>query len=191
MSGRRRAPHPVLAWARAVGGWLVLLVVAAFVAATVAVPRLTGGTAYTVTSGSMRPTLPPGTLIVTRPADPTALGIGDVITYQAVSGQPAVVTHRIIGVGYAAGGETTFRTRGDANDTADARPVRAVQVRGELWYALPWAGYLNTWVNGRHRSVLVYAVSALLLGYAGWMFVSAARDRRPLPRRARRPGVAS
>jgi signal peptidase len=191
MIGRRRAPHPVLAWARAIGGWLVLLVVAAFVAATVAVPRLTGGTAYTVTSGSMRPTLPPGTLIVTRPADPTVLGIGDVITYQAVSGQPAVVTHRIIGVGYTAGGEATYRTRGDANDTTDARPVRAVQVRGQLWYAVPWVGYLNTWVNGRYRSALVYSASALLLGYAGWMFVSAVRDRRRPPRRAQRAEVAS
>jgi signal peptidase len=178
----RREPHPVVWWTRAIGGWFVLLVVAAFVVGTVAVPRLAGGAAYTVTSGSMRPTLPPGTLIVTRPADPVVLGIGDVITYQVVSASPAVVTHRIIGVGYAANGEITFRTQGDANDAADARPIRAVQVRGELWYAVPWVGYLNTWVNGRYRSVLVYSASALLLGYAGWMFVSAARDRRRPPR---------
>jgi signal peptidase len=191
MSGRRHAPQPALWWARSIGGWLVLLVVAAFVVATVAVPRLTGGTAYTVTSGSMRPTLPPGTLIVTRPADPAALGIGDVITYQLVSGRPAVVTHRIIGVGYAANGEITFRTRGDANDVADDKPVRAVQVRGELWYAVPLVGYLNTWVSGRHRLLLVYVASALLIGYAGWMFVSAVRDRRRPPRRAQRAEVAS
>ena len=185
-----RELHPVLWWTRAIGGWLVLLVVAAFVAATVAIPRLAGGTAYTVTSGSMRPTMPPGTLIVTRPADPAALGIGDVITYQAVSGRPAVVTHRIIGLGYAANGEITFRTRGDANDTADAEPVRAVQVRGALWYALPYVGYVNTWITGRTRSVLVYAVSAALFGYAGWMFVSSARDRRRTPRRSEGAGVA-
>ena len=71
MSAPRREFHPVLWWSRAIGGWLVLLVVAAFVATTVAIPRLAGGTAYTVTSGSMRPNLPPGTLIVTRPADPS------------------------------------------------------------------------------------------------------------------------
>jgi signal peptidase len=169
---------------------MVLLVVAAFVAATVAVPRLAGGTAYTVTSGSMRPTLRPGTLIVTRPADPAALGIGDVITYQAVSGRPAVVTHRIIGVGYAASGEITFRTRGDANRTPDAGPVRAVQVRGALWYSVPYVGYVNTWVAGNTRSVVVYAVSAALLGYAGWMFISAARDRRRTPRPSEGAGMA-
>jgi signal peptidase len=185
----RLEPHPVVWWTRAIGGWFVLLVVAAFVAGTVAIPRLVGGTAYTVTSGSMRPSLPPGTLVVTRPADPVALGIGDVITYQLVPGRPAVVTHRIIGLGYAADGEITFRTQGDANGAADARPIRAVQVRGKLWYAVPWVGYLNTWVNGRHRSVLVYSASALLLGYAGWMFVSAARDRRRPPRAAQGAGV--
>ena len=190
MSARRRELPPVLWWARAVGGWLVLLVVAAFVVVTVAIPRLAGGTAYTVTSGSMRPGLPPGTLIVTRPADPAALGIGDVITYQAVSGQPALVTHRIIGVGYAASGELTFRTRGDANGTADAKPVRAVQLRGKLWYALPHLGYLNAWANGRYRPVLVSIASALLITYAGWMFVSAARDRRWSPRRAHGAGMS-
>lgn len=182
MSGLRRELHPILWWSRAIGGWLVLLVVAAFVAATVAVPRLAGGTAYTVTTGSMRPTLPPGTLIVTRPVDPATLGIGGVITYQAVSGRPSVVTHRIVGVGYAANGEITFRTRGDANGTADANPVRAVQVRGSLWYAVPYVGYVNTWVRGSGRSILVFAASAALLGYAGWMFVSGARDRRRRPR---------
>jgi signal peptidase len=191
MSTRRRDRHPILWWTRAIGGWLVLLVVAAFVAATVVVPRLAGAIAYTVTSGSMRPTLPPGTLIVTRPADPAALGIGNVITYQAASGHPAVVTHRIIEAGYAANGEITFRTRGDANGTNDPEPVREGQVRGELWYALPHVGHLNTWVAGRRRTALVYTVSALLLGYAGWMFVSAARDRRRPPQVAGRSGVAS
>ena len=106
----------------------MLLVVAAFVTATVAIPRLVGGTAYTVTSGSMRPTLPPGTLIVTRPADPAALGIGDVITYQAVSGRPAVVTHRIIGVGYAANGEITLRAPA-ATPTARPTPNRCARCR--------------------------------------------------------------
>jgi signal peptidase len=174
-----RDPHPVLWWARAIGGWLVLLVVVAFVAVTVAVPRLTGGTAYTVTSGSMRPSLEVGTLIVTRPVEPSSLGIGDVITFQAVPGRQAVITHRIIGVGYAANGKTTFQTRGDANGAADEKPVQEAQLRGELWYAVPYVGYLNSWVNGSNRPVLLYAVGALLIGYAGWMFVSAARDRRP------------
>jgi signal peptidase len=96
-----------------------------------------------------------------------------------------VVTHRIIGLGYAADGENHLPHPGRRQRAADARPIRAVQVRGKLWYAVPWVGYLNTWVNGRHRSVLVYSASALLLGYAGWMFVSAAATaarRRGPPR---------
>lgn len=165
-------------WVRAIGGWFVLLTVVAFVAVTVAAPRLAGGAAYTVTTGSMRPGLPEGTLIAIRPADPFELGIGDVITYQVASGQAAVVTHRIVGVTYVADGGIAFRTRGDANGGTDPDPVRPVQIRGQLWYALPHVGRLNALVSSGGRPILLYAVGAALLAYAGWMFVSAGRDRR-------------
>ncbi len=167
--------------------WAVLLVTAALLVAVVGVPVAAGADAYTVLTGSMAPTLPAGTLVVVRPVDPRDVAAGDVITYQLRSGEPAVVTHRVVAVSYAASGERTFVTRGDANGAPDEQPVRPVQVRGRVWYAVPELGRVNLWLTGPRRVTIVTAGVLGLLGYAGWMFVSAGLDRS----RARSAGVAA
>lgn len=158
--------------------WLVILVVVAVIAVAVLIPRLGGATPYTIQTGSMRPDMPPGTLVVVRPVDPEEIQVGSVITYQLESGRPTVVTHRVVGQGFAGNGETLFRTQGDANDTPDREQVRPVQVVGEKWYAVPYLGYVNAWLSGQQRQYAVYVVAALLLGYAAFMFLGSLRDRR-------------
>jgi len=170
--------RPALGFLRRVLAWSVILGAGAVLLVAVAVPRLAGATAYTVQTGSMRPTLPPGTLVVVRPAEPDEIGIGSVVTYQLESGRPEVATHRVVQIGINnATGERVFRTKGDANDAVDLLPVRPVQVRGELWYAVPYVGLAGDLVTGSRQLPLLLVVAGLL-GYAAWMFVGAARDRR-------------
>ncbi|HVK29438.1 MAG TPA: signal peptidase I [Nocardioides sp.] len=157
--------------------WLVILTAVAAVALAVAIPRIAGGTPYTVLTGSMEPDLPPGTLVVVRPVDPEDIALGDVITFQLESGKPTVATHRVVAVGTRLDGEQVFTTRGDANGTPDRNPVRAVQVQGRLWYSVPYLGHLNSVLTGRQRQSAVLVVAALLVGYAAFMFVAALRDR--------------
>ncbi|RYJ02767.1 MAG: signal peptidase I, partial [Actinomycetales bacterium] len=66
--------------------WVLLLGFVAMLVVSVLVPRLAGATPYTVLTGSMRPTMPPGTLVVAKPVDPEALEVGDVVTVQLRSG---------------------------------------------------------------------------------------------------------
>lgn len=153
-------------------GLIALLIV------SVAIPRLVGGQAYTVLTGSMRPGLPPGTMVVTRPVDPADVGVGTVITYQRESGRPDVVTHRVVAQGFDSSGEPIWWTQGDANDVRDEKPVRPVQVRGKVWYSLSYVGYAGTLVPGGVRGLGVWAAVVTLVGYALVMFVGAARDRR-------------
>lgn len=157
---------------------MVLLVALAVLAIAVAVPRLTGATTYTILTGSMRPGLPPGTLVVMRSTPPGALRVGDVVTYQLESGSPTVATHRIVAMGVNGKGERTFRTQGDANDTPDPEWVRPVQIRGKLWYAVPYVGWADHWLNGQQRALTRMVVAAGLGGYALVMFGGALRDRR-------------
>ncbi len=156
--------------------YLLILAVAGLLAVAVVVPRLSDAVPYTVLTSSMRPTYPPGTLIIVRKAPTESLGIGDAITYQLESKKPAVVTHRIVGVGYNASGERTFQTKGDNNRSVDDQSVRAVQVRGAVWYAIPLLGHVNAWIAGS-RELLVNIVVALLLVYAAWMFLAQSRKR--------------
>lgn len=163
--------------ARAVA-WAVMLVVGAAIAVAVLVPRLGGATPYTILTGSMRPHLPPGTLVVARPVAASDISIGTVLTYQLTSGDPTVVTHRVVAVAKDPQGAPLFQTQGDANPVPDPAWVRPVQVRGELWYAVPGLGYPSTALSGSQRQQLSVVFALGLFAYAAVMAVGALRDRR-------------
>ncbi|MCW4384818.1 signal peptidase I [Salinibacterium sp. SYSU T00001] len=148
----------------------------------IVVPAATGSTPMTVLTGSMEPTYPPGTLVIVRPTDAQDIRIGDPITYQIESGKEAVVTHRVIAVTQSTDGELRFTTKGDANGAADAAQVQPVQIRGKVWYSVPWIGYVNNLVSGGARGWLIPTLAVGLFLYAGYMLASgiagAARKRR-------------
>lgn len=174
---------------RVLAGMLVAAVAASLLVAVV-VPRLGGAVPYVVETGSMRPGMPPGTLVVVRPVDAARIGVGSVITYQIRSGEPAVVTHRVVATGLDGTGQRRFLTQGDANNAPDPGWVRPVQVRGERWYAVPALGYVTTLLTPAQRQLLLAAVVAVLLGYAAVMVLTDLRERSR-PRRRARAEVAS
>lgn len=157
---------------------LALILVLGVGLAAVVVPRLAGATTLAVLTGSMEPAYPPGTLVVIRPTPPQDIRVGDVITFQLESGRPEVATHRVVEKGFRADGEVQFVTQGDANPVADAEPVREVQVRGRLWYAIPHLGRVSVLLDGNQRALLTTAVAGGLLAYGGWQVVAGLRDRR-------------
>lgn len=165
-------------WILQTVSWMLLLTVVALLVAMIGLPRATGATPYTVLTGSMRPTMPPGSLVVTKPIEAGELKVGDAITYQLRSGEPEVVTHRIISLSQTLGGETLFTTQGDANPHPDEKAVKAGQIRGVVWYSIPFAGYLNSLLTGEQRIWAVGSAVVFLLGYALFMGMSAMMDAR-------------
>jgi signal peptidase len=137
---------------------VVLVIMLALATAVAILPRVTGSVPLTVLTGSMQPTFNPGDLVIVRPTATQDLNLGDVVTFQPISGDPTLVTHRIIEIQYDANGQAThFITQGDANPGAD-QPLQPEQIKGRVWYSVPFIGYLtNT------RNVLL-AVSALGVG---------------------------
>jgi signal peptidase len=178
MSMRRAERLSIRGWLTQVAAWFVVGGVVLMLAVAVLVPRIAGATPYTILTGSMKPGMPPGTLVVVKPVDASAIGVGDVITYQLTSGEPAVVTHRIVAQGYDLKGDRIFRTQGDANDIPDEKPVRPVQIKGERWYAVPYLGYVSNLITSRQRQAAISIIVTGLFAYAAAMFVGAARDRR-------------
>lgn len=162
----------------------VVVLLAALAVVLVVLPKATGSVPLTVLTESMEPTLPPGTLVVVRPTPVDEIRVGDVVTYQIASGEPAVVTHRVTSVTAAADGSPRLITQGDANAVADPRPVQAAQVRGVVWYSLPGVGWANQLVNGSRGwlvptvavSLLLYGAVMIALGIVG--SVRRQRDRR-------------
>lgn len=156
----------------------VLLLILTLGVATIALPALVGGIPLSVLTGSMRPNLPPGTLVVVKPTPAEEIGVGDVITFQLESGQPTLVTHRVIARSVdSASGEIRFTTQGDANNTPDPEQVQPVQVRGTVWYAIPYLGWANQAIDGDTRSWAIPALAAALFAYAAWNLGSGLRER--------------
>lgn len=167
-----------LGWAWRVLVWLLLLAVGAILALAVVVPRVAGATPYTILTGSMRPHMPPGTLVVVRPTPVSQVKVGRVVTYQLTSGEPTVVTHRVVAQAFDGAGHELFQTKGDANPTPDPAWVRPVQIKGARWYAVPYLGYVSELLTGHQRQIGVYAVAGGCFLYAGVLFLGAMRDRR-------------
>jgi len=187
VSGRRAARPPEKGLWHYLGVALsaaVLVLVAALAALVIVIPAVFGATALTVLTSSMAPDYPPGSLIVTKPTPVDDIRVGDVITYQIESGKPAVISHRVITRSISTDGDTTFVTKGDNNAVADTDPVRAVQVKGTLWYTIPLLGWVNTAVAGESRGILVPLVAGSLFAYAAWLFLSAFFGRRTRRRAA-------
>ncbi|MDY0891376.1 signal peptidase I [Frigoribacterium sp. CFBP9030] len=169
----------------------LLLVVVALAVLLVIVPKATGSTPLTVLTSSMEPSLPPGTLLVVRPTSTEDVRVGDVMTYQIESGRPEVISHRVIEIVSASDGTTSFVTKGDNNSAADEKAVLPVQVRGTLWYSVPWLGFVNQAVNGQARAWIVPLLAVALFGYAGYMITSGLVAHRAERRRGRGRGRRS
>lgn len=170
--------RPAATWSAQVAAWMVIFAAGAALAAAVVVPRVAGATPYTILTGSMRPSLPPGTLVVVKRTDVEEIAAGDVITYQLKSGQPTVVTHRVVNVGHKLDGTYSIVTKGDANNVADAKPVMPIQIKGKVWYSVPYLGYVNNALTGSQRQIVTYGIASLLALYAAYMFTTSSRDRR-------------
>lgn len=157
--------------------WVIMLSVIAAGVALIIVPKAVGGRPLTVLSNSMTGTLEAGDVVIVKPVDPDELRIGDVITFQAVSNDPTLTTHRIVAFAFGSDGKQ-FVTQGDANNAQDLSPVKPEQVRGEAWYSVPKVGYVATSMAGGWLRTIADSVAILLLLYGGWTVTAGVIERR-------------
>lgn len=157
--------------------WFVTFTASLTLIVAVALPRVFGATPYTIATGSMRPIYPQGTLVVSKKIPFDQIRIGDVITYQIESGIPTTATHRVVSVGSSLDGKKYLRTKGDANDSQDVAPVKPVQVKGRLWYSVPYVGHVSNILSTSQRELVVKLIAAALILYSLMMFGSSARSK--------------
>lgn len=125
--------------------------------------RLFDMEAFVVQSGSMEPAYHVGSLVYVKEVDASELEVGDVITFNL--GGNVRGTHRIIEV-VEENGALAFRTKGDANETADNGLVSPADIIGEVKFTIPYLGFLITYIQsppGMYVAVTVVAVILLLI----------------------------
>lgn len=114
------------------------------------VPMVAGYSALIVLSGSMEPTIMTGEVIVIH-SEPE-YEVGDILTYREGS---ILVTHRIVDET-----DTTFTTRGDANNTNDD-PIQKSQAIGKTIFHIPYIGKVILFIQ---TPVGLACVLAVLIG---------------------------
>jgi signal peptidase len=168
----RSAVHRVSRTITRAAAWAVLLVLLGAVVVLVVLPKVIGGQALTVETGSMAPTLPVGSIVVERPADPGSLRVGDIATYRLADGA-GLVTHRIVAVDAR---HQQFVFRGDANPVADPEPVPASAIAGRVWFTVPYAGWIRARLGQSRPILIVLAVVGLSI-FSVAQFILAWRER--------------
>lgn len=115
---------------------------------------------YVVYSGSMSPSLPVGSLIAIKPEEDYA--VGDVVSFKLEGGQ--VITHRISKViNDEPSGVVSYQTKGDANNAPDSEPVSKNQILGEGFFALPYLGYLLSFLRTKAGFTIFVIIPAILI----------------------------
>ncbi len=141
----------------------VLVAAAAILAVLLAGARLLGLQVFAVLSGSMEPAYPVGSLIYVKKVDHRQLDEGDVITF--LLDESTTATHRILEV--VPDGQdpsvVRYRTKGDANDTADGALVHYKNIIGTPVFMIPGLGYAASFIRNPPGSWLALSAGAILL----------------------------
>ncbi len=134
-------------------GTLILLAAIASCLPAV-VPKLMGYEIYNVTSASMEPKIPVGSVLYVEPVQPMDLVEGDVIAF--MSGD-TVIAHRVV-KNQTVEGEIT--TKGDANAGEDMNAVPYEAVVGKVAMHFPFLGDLMAFFTGTVGKVYVIIFAA-------------------------------
>ncbi|SOD71294.1 signal peptidase I [Jatrophihabitans sp. GAS493] len=118
-----------------------------------------------VLSGSMRPTMQVGALVISRSVTPEELHPGDLVTFRSPAVHNQSVTHRVVSL-HRDGANMDFETRGDANKVSEHWQV---PVNSKLGLGVFHINHVGRWLAalgsslGRSIAVLLIAGVALTL----------------------------
>ena len=114
---------------------------------------------YDVLTGSMSPTINPGSLIIVKEIDDKEVKEGDVITFKGTS-TSNLTTHRVVEV-IDKNNNIKFQTKGDANDVLDPMLIDGNLLVGKVVFNVPYMGKVMSFIN-QYRVIIVILIIAYL-----------------------------
>jgi signal peptidase len=102
-------------------------------------------------SGSMRPALDVGDIVLIDKVEVSSIEVGDIIQY--VSEEKVLILHRVEEKYQDEKGQWFFITKGDANEKSDLDPVMLQNVKGKAVFTLPKLGWVQIYVKEFFRSI--------------------------------------
>jgi signal peptidase len=155
-----RLTHRVLRWPLMAASWVAWGFLIGLVCA-VTLPVLFGFKPMTVLTGSMRPMIQPGDMVVDQPIPATEIRVGDIVTYRDPH-EARTITHRVRSISISHG-QAHVVTKGDANNTVEKWQIPVDGKVGRVAYTVPKIGYPVTWSHTRNGRIALVSIPALLL----------------------------
>jgi signal peptidase I len=143
-----------------------------------AVLRVSGFGVFVVTGGSMEPNIAKGSLVLVEPVVPSAVRVGDVVTFTSYD---EVTTHRVIAIEGSPAG-LGFRTKGDSNEIAETELKTFPEKVGVLRGTVPLVGYALAYAQAYWRLALTAGMVLMFFGCASVLFVGRAARVPQKPR---------
>jgi signal peptidase I len=118
---------------------------------------------YIVQSGSMKPAIKTGSIVVSLPSDNYFQG--DVITFSPRDKSNNLITHRVVFKKYTEESSPTYLTAGDANEDLDSWEITNANIIGKNVLTLPYLGYLANFAKTPQGFLILVIVPATIVIY--------------------------
>jgi signal peptidase len=122
------------------------LVTLAPIATLLATIWVVGWQLHVISTSSMAPQYPSGTLVAVEPIDAAAVEPGMVVVFRDPARPDRLIAHRT--VRRLPGEEPSWQTKGDANRDVDPWPMSASDVRGRVRWGVPGLGLVVSALTG-------------------------------------------
>lgn len=113
-----------------------------------------------VQSGSMEPNLHLGSIVITKPVGNYQKN--DIITFSEPASPKVLVSHRIVAV-ERKDVNTSYVTKGDANEDPDTEKVLKQSVVGKVMFSLPFVGYLVNFAKTKNGLLMLIIIPCVLI----------------------------
>ncbi|MFE2942185.1 S26 family signal peptidase [Streptomyces sp. NPDC059255] len=154
-------PHPIRVATTLISRTVLGSMLGLLVWAHVPVMAL-GWTAGVVQSGSMRPALMPGDVVLYQPPPPGRTpAVGHIVLTQDSTRPSRLLTHRV----HQVLPNKYLITKGDANSTPDSTPVGPTALQGVARLRVPWIGLpVQLWRAGQPvpEAIMLFGLATLL-----------------------------
>lgn len=158
--------YALFIWLLLIGGTLLLYIADIKIRASKGDFSAPVFNAYVVLSGSMLPEIKVKDIVVTKKVPAESLEVEDIITFIAPDSRYGgiSITHRIKEKYYDESlGTYSYRTKGDANNVADASLVPNDNVLGKVILKIPKLGYLQDILSSKGGLIIIVLIPCLTI----------------------------
>ena len=140
---------------------IIIVALAGLILLTLA-PESGGYKALVVTSGSMEPAVPVGSMVFIKNSG--IIQKNDIITFRMGTDTKSLTTHRVVDIREVRG-KIMYQTKGDAVKEPDIELVPAERVTGSMIFSIPFIGFPFAFGKTQMGVVMLVIIPAAIIVY--------------------------